>query len=425
MELFRWLTSLWHSPTEIVRDISTLSSNADQLDHTREVIDLTGGPLKPGHRRRALHDPRLLPRRNRMRGGFTRDEIRRLFGDTLRTRNRTLRTLLPDVEQLTRLGLPIWKTEADLAQALGLTVNQLYFFAIHRDASRIYHYVTFAIPKRTGGLRQILAPKRRLKAIQRKLLRLLVDHLLTSDSAHGFRHERSVRSNADQHVGKAVLVRMDLADFFPSVTVGRVRGLFVALGYGYPVAATLATLVTEAVRQPVEIEGVLHHVPVGPRHCVQGAPTSPGICNAIARKLDHRLSALARKLGYSYSRYADDLTFSGDDASKIRILLHLARRIVEEEGFRINDKKTHVARRGARQRVTGVTVNQVAGLSRQERRRLRALLHQLAQQESAGAIDPTRLNEARGRLAYLHMLNPAQADALRRHGPRCLEAKVQ
>jgi retron-type reverse transcriptase len=420
MGLFRWLASLFRPATQVVRDVSSLSGDPARLDATNEVVDLTGGPLKPGHLRRALHDRRLLPKGKRTRHGglfalFPGDEARRLFADTLRTRNRALRTLLPDEEQLDRLDLPPWRTEADLAKSLGLSVKELRYYAIHRDASRVYHYVTFAIPKRSGGQRQILAPKRKLKAIQRKL-RLLVDDLPVSEHAHGFRPGRNTRTNAEPHVGRPVILRLDLQDFFPSVTFGRARGLFVALGYGYAVAATLAALVTESVRQPVEVDGVVYHVPVGPRHCVQGAPTSPGICNALARKLDQRLAGLARAFGFRYTRYADDLTFSGEEVKNVPALKRFATRIIREEGFQVNEKKTHVARRGSRQQVTGVTVNDVAGLSRRERRRLRALLHQLRRQEAAGQLDAARLQEARGRLAYLHMLNAGQAEALRKSG---------
>src|SRR5262245_34942290 len=186
MGLFRWLASLFRPPTHLVRDVSTLETAPDKLDVTSEVIDLTGGPIKPGHRRRALHDPRLLPKRwyNPTLEWLTRDEARRLFAGTLRTRNRALRTLLPDEKLLSELGLPIWKAEADLAQALGLSVKELHFYSIHRDASRVYHYLAFALPKRTGGHRQILAPKRKLKAVQRKVLRLLVQALPLSEHAH-------------------------------------------------------------------------------------------------------------------------------------------------------------------------------------------------------------------------------------------------
>jgi retron-type reverse transcriptase len=422
MGLFSWLRAKWRrlpSPLPpLVRDVSRLESTPDRLDAISEVIDQSGGPLVPGHLRRALRDPRLLPKRKRrdLLGRGIRyveaDEAKRLFGATLRTRDRSISDLLPDEEQLARYGLPLWRTEAELAAALRLSVKELRFFSIHRQASRVIHYTAFTIPKRSGGQRLILAPKRRLKRIQRALLPLLIDRLPVSQHAHGFRPGRSVRSNASLHVGRAVVLQLDLHDFFPTVTFGRVRGLLVALGYGYAVAAILATLLTEAPRQPVEVGGVLHHVPIGPRHCVQGAPTSPGLCNCVCRRLDHRLAGLARAFGFVYTRYADDLTFSADSAQKVHALRTCATRIIEEEGFRVNTDKTRVARRGSRQRVTGVTVNEVLGLSRRERRRLRAAIHQLGKQ----GADAERLAEVRGQLAYLAMLNPQQAEALRRRG---------
>jgi hypothetical protein len=308
----------------------------------------------------------------------------------------------------------VWRTEDDLAGALGLTVKQLRFFAIHREAERILHYVTFSIPKRSGGRRLILAPKRRLKALQRRLLDPLVRKLPVSEHAHGFRRGRSVRTGAAPHVGKAAVLHLDLEDFFPTVTFGRVRGLLIALGYGYLVATTLAVLMTEAERQPVQVDDKLYHVPVGLRHCVQGAPTSPGLCNCIALRLDRRLSGLARKFGFAYTRYADDLTFSGDDGGAVNALRAQATRIIRAEGFRVNARKTHIARQGRRQCVTGVVVNRTLGLSRQERRRLRAELHHLRKDRETGATDPDRLARVKGKLAYLHMLNPTQAEALRR-----------
>jgi retron-type reverse transcriptase len=203
---------------------------------------------------------------------------------------------------------------------------------------------------------------------------------------------------------------MDLKDFFPSVTFARVRGLLIALGYGYRVATTLAVLTTEAERQPTTIKEKTYQVATGPRYCVQGAPTSPGLCNAIALRLDRRLAGLAGKLGYSYTRYADDLSFSGDDPGSLPALKRLAARIIEEEGFRLNEAKTRIMRRGCRQRVVGVTVNDVAGLSRQQRRRLRALIHQT----DTASASPTVLARIRGKLAFLAMLNPRQAASIQK-----------
>ena len=419
MGLFSWVKSLFGGPRK--RDISRLAPAAEPgsaTSHpagvTEESIDLSGGPLKEHHHRRALRDKRLLPKIKspaRQLGIAKRkkimpfEEAERLFSGTLRTRNRNFRDLLTDEDQLRRYQLPIWKTESDLAAALGISLRELWFFSIHRERERQPHYITFSIPKRSGGKRLIMAPKRRLKAIQRRLLTLLVEKLPVSEYAHAFRRGRNIRTGAEPHVGKRFVLKLDLKDFFPSVTAARVRGLLIAYGYSFPVATTLAVLMTESERQPVELDGDLFHVPVGLRHCVQGAPTSPGLCNAILLRLDRRLAGFAKKHSLTFTRYADDLSFSGDlDRAQAAKLHSTVCRIVSEEGFQVNTAKTRFMSRGARQTVTGVVVNQILGLSRQERRRLRAAAHQLQ-----AKTEPERIVRLQGKVAYLSMLNPAQA----------------
>jgi len=428
MSLSAWIKSLFGITPK--RDISRLAPAPGAPDQegapqpnmeVAETIDTSGGPLKEHHRRRALRDKRLLPKAksparslglSKWMRLMPKEEAGRLFAGTLRTSNRNLRDLLPDEEQLERLGLPVWRREEDVAEALGVSLKELWFFATHREREQQPHYVTFAIPKRSGGKRLIMAPKRRLKAIQRRLHSLLVAKLPVSDQAHAFRTGRSIRTGAEPHVGRRLILKMDLRDFFPTVTFARVRGLLIAYGYGYPVACTLAVLMTEAERQPVEADGKVFHVPVGQRHCVQGAPTSPGLCNAMTLRLDRRLQGLARRHQLAYTRYADDLTFSGDmSRAQAHTMRQLIQRIVAEEGFEVNTEKTRLLGRGTRQTVTGVVVNEVLGLSRQERRRLRAALHRLGQEpESDAAL--ARRNRLEGQLAYLAMLNPAQAGKL-------------
>ena len=385
------------------RDVSSLAQGGEAA-FKAEVIK-TGGTLKPGHRRLVLRDNRLLPKLppdpNRRRWPpppkvkyLSEAEADRLFGPSLRTRNRDVMDLAVDEAQLERYGLPLWRTEADVAAALSLSPGQLRHLSQHRFRETTPHYVTFAIPKRSGGERLIHAPKRRLKSVLRALDRLLVCKLPKSEHAHGFVKGRSIASNAAPHVGKAVVVHFDLKDCFPTIHFGRVRGLLLALGYSYPVAA----------------EGKLYHVPTGPRVCVQGAPTSPGLCNAILARLDRRLAGLARKHGFAYTRYADDLTFSGNDAAMVGKLTALVPRIIAAEGFAVNAAKTRVLRQGGRQAVTGVIVNRTLGLSRQERRKLRAALHrQKTAVDAASAGEAARL---KGKLAYLFMLNRTQAAAL-------------
>jgi hypothetical protein len=415
MGLWNWLMNLVFPP--IQRDVSRLKIPENLVDVVLETVDVSGGPLKEHHRRRGWRDPRLLPKRApfiRLRKRppwISYDESKRLFSATMRTRDRRLRDLLPDEEQLRRLQLPIWKTEQDVADALGISVRKLRFYSIHRERETIQHYVTFSIPKRQGGKRLIMAPKKKLKALLRQFLELLVNRLPVSDCAHGFRVGRSVKTNAQLHVKKAFVVKFDIKDFFPTLHFGRLRGYLIAMGYGFPVATALATLMTEPERQPVRIDQNVFFVPVSSRYCIQGAPTSPGLANAIFLKADHRLYKLAQKLGYVYSRYADDLVFSGDDGEKLSALFHLVPKILREEGFAVNADKTRVMRSSNHQVITGVTVNHTLGLSKKERKLLRATIHRFA-------VDPARATVPRsvlqGKIAWLQMLNPSQAEKLRR-----------
>jgi RNA-directed DNA polymerase len=401
------------------RDVSRLAHD-DDSDATAagvEVIDTSGKPLKDKHLRRGLRDPRLLPKRKRewnepkLPKQMSFDAAKRLFAATLRTRDRKLRDLASDDEQLQRYGLPLWHSEADVAAALGIGEKTFRHYAIHRQRERIVHYVSFAIPKRNGGERVILAPKKELKALQRKLNALLVAKLPVSDFAHGFRPGRSIASNAAPHAGKPVLLKLDIQDFFPSLHVGRVRGLLISLGYAYPVAAGLAALMTESERQPVTVGDETFHVPIGSRHAVQGAPTSPGLANALALRLDRRLAGLAGAHGFEYTRYADDLAFSGDNATTARVLLKRAESIVRQEGFRLNRDKTRLMTQARAQRIAGVTVNVSPGWSRDQRRLLRAELHRA---RKAGATDASLWQRLRGKLAFVRMLNPVQAEKLSR-----------
>jgi retron-type reverse transcriptase len=399
-----------------VRDVSGVAGEGDAAFKSEKIN--IGGPLKPKHRRLAHRDERLLPKpplgpdyyskwpRPPKPKYLTESDADRLFSPSLRTVERDVMDLATDEEQLKRYGLPLWTSEADVAKALGLSPGQLRHFAQHRHREQKPHYIAFAIPKRQGGERIIHAPKTKLKAILRKLDKELVSKLPVSEHAHGFVKGRSIATNARPHVGKPMVAKFDIKDCFPSIKMGRVRGLLLAMGYSYPVAASLAVLMTEAPRQPVEAEGKLYHTPTGPRACVQGAPTSPGLCNAILLRLDRRLGGLAKKRGLSYTRYADDLTFSGPEAD-VKKLLGIVPKLVAEEGFEINRDKTRLMRQSGRQAVTGVIVNKDMGLSRKTRRKLRAALHQ-QRTKLAGAVD-ARLA---GKLAYLHMLNPGQARRL-------------
>ena len=323
------------------------------------------------------------------------------------------------VEELTRLGLPVLASPADVARALGLSIPQLRWLCFHSEAAEKTHYVYFEVAKRSGGTRLLAAPHRKLGAAQRWVLDNILAKLDVTTYAHGFVAGRSTVTNATAHVGKDVVVNLDLKDFFPSVTFPRVRGVFESIGYSPAAATLLALICTESPRVKVTHDDRVYWVAAGDRALPQGACTSPTLSNLVSRKLDRRLAGAAKKLGWTYTRYADDLTFSGDAATaqKLALLFARVRHIVQEEGFVVNEKKGRVQRKARRQAVTGVVVNDKLSVPRDEVRRLRAILHRA---KTTGLAAQNRDNRpdfdayVRGKIAYIAMIDAAKAQQLLR-----------
>jgi retron-type reverse transcriptase len=313
-------------------------------------------------------------------------------------------------DELERRGLPVFSTPLEVADAMGLPLSRLRWLCYHAEAIERPHYAYFEIPKRSGGTRTLAAPQPVLAAAQRWLLEDVLAHLPVEEPAHGFVRGRSTVSNAEPHCGRDVVVNQDLSDFFPTITFRRVRGLFESLGYSGAVATVFALLATESSRVAVEYDGARYWAAVGERVLPQGAPTSPAISNQIARRLDRRLAGAAAAMGWRYTRYADDLTFSAPEGKRGEVarLLARVRHVVEEEGFAINPKKGRVQRRGGRQLVTGIVVNERPHVAREEVRRLRAILHGAKRTGLEAQNREGRPNfEAwlRGKLAYLAMVD--------------------
>jgi retron-type reverse transcriptase len=320
--------------------------------------------------------------------------------------------------QLESAGLPLLATPADVAAALGLSIPRLRWLAFHSDAATVSHYVRFQVRKRSGGVRQLAAPRERLAAAQQWILGNILQRIPTHPAAHGFVPGRNTVSNATPHVGQDVVVNADLRDFFPTITFPRVRGVFRQLGYSPATATVLGLICTESPRQKVIYAGRTFHVATGPRALPQGACTSPALSNLAARRLDSRLAGIGRKLAFNYTRYADDLTFSGsgEQAEKlVGYLLARIRHIADNEGFEVNEKKTRVLRPSTAQLVTGVVVNERPGIRRKTVRRLRAIIHR-AKHEGLAAQNrenhPRFEAWVRGMIAYIGMVNPTQAEPL-------------
>src|SRR5688500_15825208 len=178
-------------------------------------------------------------------------------------------------------GLPDLKDAEDLAAAMGLTISRLRWLTYHREVDTGTHYRRWSIPKRNGKARTITAPKRQLKAAQRWALKNVFEKLPVHGAAHGFLAGRSIVSNAEPHAGADVVVKIDIKDFFPTITWRRVKGLLRAAGVREQVATLLSLLCSEPPREPVEFRGKESWVATGPRALPQGAPTSPAITNAL------------------------------------------------------------------------------------------------------------------------------------------------
>lgn len=314
-------------------------------------------------------------------------------------------------ERAAENDLPAIDSPNKLAELLGVTLPELRWLAFHRDVAEKVHYTRFTIPKRDGRERPIWAPMPKLKAAQRWILRNIVERLPVSGSSHGFLADRSIATNAAAHTGAKVVLKVDLKDFFPTVTMRRAKGMFRKAGYRDPIATLLALLCTEAPREIVEQDGKKYFVALGPRCLPQGAPTSPAITNTICQRLDRRLRGLATKLGWRYTRYADDLTFSLPEghkgAPKLGLLLGSVGRIAVDEGFQVRPDKTRVARSGGRQRVTGLVVNGAGSprVPRVLKRQIRAAIHNLGRGKPLKEGDT--LARIAGYAAYIFMTDPA------------------
>jgi len=234
-------------------------------------------------------------------------------------------------------------------------------------------YREFTIAKRGGGRRRILAPDAELKALQRRILRRLLRRLKAHPAAKGFERGQSIVSNARVHQGRAVLLRFDIQNFFPSTRAKRVNQYFRRIGWNRPAARLLSRLCTWEDALP------------------QGAPTSPRLSNLVNYRLDARLAAMAAKLNAVYTRYADDMTisFAKDDedpaeqSNRIHYMQRFVCRAVEEQGYLLHfRKKLSIRRRHQCQMVTGLVVNERVNLPRKVRRWLRAVEHRSQSQRS-------------------------------------------
>jgi len=296
-------------------------------------------------------------------------------------------------------ALPAIVSVGELADWLCLGVTELEWLADLRGTARPGHYHYQTVAKQNGAVRLIEAPKLRLKEAQRRILTEILDLVPGHEAVHGFRKGRSIRSFAEPHVGKPVVLRMDLRDFFPSIGRARVQAVFRTLGYPEAVADLLGGLCTNAA----PMGGPLYRQP----HLPQGAPTSPSMANICFYRADCRLAGLALGAGLRYTRYADDIAFSGDKI--FRALEPRIGAIVLEEGFAVQFRKTRMMRSGVRQKLAGLVVNEVCNIKREDYDRLKATLYNCARHGANGENRDVLM----GHVSFVESIHPARGRKLR------------
>ena len=281
-----------------------------------------------------------------------------------------------EFDDLCSRGLPPIISLRTFALILGVSPKLLGF--IGHSPRRFYR--VFEISKKSGGKREICAPRTYLKCIQTFIANEILGKQEFPDFVTGFVPKRGILKNANLHVKARFLLNVDIKDFFGSVNEEAVRIVFRDLGFSIPTSKLLASFCCYKDCLP------------------QGAPTSPLLSNLAFAKVDRQIQSLCKAAKITYSRYADDLSFSADHTLDGGFLEKL-RRILDKNGFRINQKKTRYARPGQALYVTGMVVNEIAQPPRELRRRVRAMFHQ-------AATDPKKLRETKSTLfgwaSYVH-----------------------
>jgi RNA-directed DNA polymerase len=284
----------------------------------------------------------------------------------------------------------------DLAQQAGVSTEILDWLSseIPAGVGRLYEQRIYR--KKHGGVREVFKPRQPFDTVSKNLYRSFarIFSYAAPDHVHGFVRERSTITNASQHLGKKCVLRMDLEDFFPSINAATIKALLQEQGYQGKVADFAVSLVTIGGKLPI------------------GLSTSPLLSNLAFLSTDHSLAEYAQSEGLSFTRYVDDLTFSGDVTD--RHSTDIAR-ILDEAGWSVNTRKTVFMRRGGPQYVTGLYVGQSDGprIPRKLKRKMRWTLHVISKfgydtymAEFGGGEEGMRRRRLLGWACYIAAVEP-------------------
>jgi retron-type reverse transcriptase len=264
-----------------------------------------------------------------------------------------------------------------------LLLDDKVFNYIFRNLNR--QYIQFTIPKKSGEEREICAPKKQLKYLQKNLAVILSWYYKPNIHCQGFVQGRSIVTNAEIHTNKSYVLNVDIKDFFPSIRTARISNCLqhAPFEFSEPMAKIIARIASK--------EGVLP----------QGSPMSPILSNICCEQMDSDLAKLAEVFKLTYSRYADDLTFSGYRPIFDSLFFKELGKIVRKKhSFQIKKSKTRVQTKHKRQEVTGIVVNEKLNVNRMYVRNLRALIHH----HNMGKAEKNAQAVIRGKLEFLKMI---------------------
>lgn len=283
-------------------------------------------------------------------------------------------SLIDNASLLFSKGLPLVFSAEHLSLLIG--IDYQYLCSMAYSTKKFYR--CFTIKKKNGKNRYIYEPLPDLKTVQRWILDNVLENIPVSRYAKAYVKGVNLKHNARFHLRQDKVLSMDIKDFFPSITIKDVVLIFEEMGYLHNLACFMAHLCCLNNRLP------------------QGAPTSPYISNIRLANLDNRISDYTIKNNIRYTRYADDLSFSGSFDQ--HVLIPIISKYVWEEGFRVNSKKTRVARKNTRQEITGIVVNSHMQISRNQRRQIRQAIYYIKKFGLESHVE--HINERRG-----HYLN--------------------
>lgn len=280
----------------------------------------------------------------------------------------------------------------DLAKIFSCKLESILMIA----ATPEMNYQTLFVAKPNGSARKLSVPNESLKSIQRKILHSILYHVTCHPAAKAYRMGYSIKSNASYHVNQNTVLRLDISNFFNSISDIQVEKVFFNIGYNTQVSKLLSRLCC--------CHGCLP----------QGAPTSPALSNIVMHKIDRMIFGFCRSRYIKYTRYADDMFFSGDFS--LNQVISYVTSILSVNSFKINQRKTKVMRRYTQQRVTGVTVNLKVSAPRDCRKYLRQQIHYLMrfgindQALRNGTSKEAWLNRLIGFTSYIRYLEPENTD---------------